>query len=272
MLKIKQKNLSRKGGRLDNRTEQQLFCVESIMSNGNLELIGEKSKEMYPHLVPLSQVKRFLLKKRSCPTSLKYVEMNAKVLKTFIKSTDASGSPSTSKFVTCSTTLTSPKNVEMNAKVPNTATNPSASGSQSTSKFVTPSTTLTSLKNVETNAKVPNTATNSTIAISSPSASGSPSTSKFVTCSTTLTLPTVHHTQTNPVINCKGMKVGDAGFSLCGGLVKTTKSLSAFFKLVYFFSSGGWLAKCLVLTAAQFSLSPACAVTYIGLRGCSDVS
>ena len=30
---------------------------------------------------------------------------------------------------------------------------------------------------------------------------------------------------------------------------------------VYFSSSGGWLAKCLVLAAAQFSLSPACAVT-----------
>ena len=27
---------------------------------------------------------------------------------------------------------------------------------------------------------------------------------------------------------CKGMNVGDAGFSLCGGLVKTTKFLSAF--------------------------------------------
>ena len=27
---------------------------------------------------------------------------------------------------------------------------------------------------------------------------------------------------------CKGTEVGDAGFSLCGGLVKTTKSLSAF--------------------------------------------
>ena len=31
------------------------------------------------------------------------------------------------------------------------------------------------------------------------------------------------------------------------------------------FSSGGWLAKCLVLAVAQFSLSPACAVTFIGL-------
>ena len=38
--------------------------------------------------------------------------------------------------------------------------------------------------------------------------------------------------------------------------------LNCLFKLVYFFSSGGWLAKCLVLAAAQFSLSPACAVTY----------
>ena len=28
--------------------------------------------------------------------------------------------------------------------------------------------------------------------------------------------------------SCKGTEVGDAGFSLCGGLVKTTKSLSAF--------------------------------------------
>ena len=27
---------------------------------------------------------------------------------------------------------------------------------------------------------------------------------------------------------CKGTEVGDVGFSLCGGLVKTTKSLSAF--------------------------------------------
>ena len=27
---------------------------------------------------------------------------------------------------------------------------------------------------------------------------------------------------------CKGMDVGDTGFSLCGGSVKTTKSLSAF--------------------------------------------
>ena len=31
---------------------------------------------------------------------------------------------------------------------------------------------------------------------------------------------------------------------------ETTKSLSAFLKLVYFFSSGGWLSKCLVLAAA----------------------
>ena len=28
--------------------------------------------------------------------------------------------------------------------------------------------------------------------------------------------------------HCKGTEVGDTGFSLCGGLVKTTKSLSAF--------------------------------------------
>ena len=170
VLKLRQKNLGRKWGRLDDRTEQQLFRVESIMSNGNLKLTGEKSKEMYPHSVPLSQVKRFLLKKRSCPMSPKYVEMNANVPKTFTKSTDAilspsaSGSPSTSKFVTCSTTITSPKNVEMNAKVLNTATN-------------------------------------STIAILSPSASGSQSTSKFVTRSTTLTPPTGHHISTNPVIN-----------------------------------------------------------------------
>ena len=49
---------------------------------------------------------------------------------------------------------------------------------------------------------------------------------------------------------CKGMEVGDAGFSLCGGLVKTTKSLSAFLSWVISSLSGGWLAKCLVLTAA----------------------
>ena len=53
---------------------------------------------------------------------------------------------------------------------------------------------------------------------------------------------------------------GDAGFSLCGGLVKTTKSLSAFYAGL-FLLSGGWLAKCLVLTAAQFFLFSACAVT-----------
>ena len=34
---------------------------------------------------------------------------------------------------------------------------------------------------------------------------------------------------------CKGMEVGDARFSLCGGLAKTTKSLSAF--LSWFISS-----------------------------------
>ena len=158
--------------------------------------------------------------------SPKYVEMNAKVPKTFTKSTDAilspsaSGSPFTSKFVTCSTTLTSPKNVEMNAKVLNTATNPSGSGSQSTSKFVTPSTILTFLKNVEMNAKVLNTATNSTIAILSPAASGSPSTSKFITHSTTLRQPTGHCTQTNPVIDRTGHDMVTnpiATFSACSG-------------------------------------------------------
>ena len=30
------------------------------------------------------------------------------------------------------------------------------------------------------------------------------------------------------ILLCKSTDVGDAGFSLCGGLVKTTKSLSAF--------------------------------------------
>ena len=43
--------------------------------------------------------------------------------------------------------------------------------------------------------------------------------------------------------------------------VKTTKSLNALFRLVLFLLSCGWLAKCLVLTAAQFSLFSACAVT-----------
>ena len=62
----------------------------------------------------------------------------------------------------------------------------------------------------------------------------------------------------------------DAGFSLCGGQLKTTKSLSAFLAGLFFFSSGGWLAKCLVPAVVQFSLSPACAVTFIGLRGCCD--
>ena len=148
VLRIKQKNLSRKWGRLDDRTEEQLFYVESIMSNGNLKLMGEKSKEMYPHFVPPSQMKRFLLKKRYHPTSPKYVKTNPKVLKTATNSTiamsspSASGSPSTSKFVTRNTSLTSLKNVPMNAKVPNTATNPSASVSLCTTKFVTPSTQL----------------------------------------------------------------------------------------------------------------------------------
>ena len=102
VLKIKQKNLKRKGGRLENRTEEKLFCVQSIMSNGNLQLRGEKSKEMYPHFVPLNQMKSFLLKKRSCPTSPKYVETNVKVQKSASNSTismsspSASGSPSTS--------------------------------------------------------------------------------------------------------------------------------------------------------------------------------
>ena len=53
--------------------------------------------------------------------------------------------------------------------------------------------------------------------------------------------------------------------------MKTTKSLSAFYAGL-FLLSGGWLAKCLVLAAAQFSLFSACAVTFIGLRGCGDIS
>ena len=36
--------------------------------------------------------------------------------------------------------------------------------------------------------------------------------------------------------NVKVQVGGDARFSLCGGYLKTTKSLSAFFKLVYFSS------------------------------------
>ena len=118
------------------------------MSNENLKLIGEKSKEMYPHLVPQSQVKRFMLKKRSCPTSPKYVEMNAIVSKTFTKSTDAilspsaSGSPSTSKFVTCSTTLTLPTgdhtqtNPVINRAVHDTVTNPIATFSACSGELV----------------------------------------------------------------------------------------------------------------------------------------
>ena len=75
-------------------------------------------------------------------------------------------------------------------------------------------------ENVELNAKVLNTATHSTIAILSPCASGSPSTSKFVACSTTLTLPSGHPTQTNPVIDRTGHNmVTDpiATFSGCSG-------------------------------------------------------
>ena len=60
VFKIRQKNIGRKGGRLDDRTEGQLYQVVSIMSNGNLQLQGEKSKEMYPLSVPPCQVKKFL--------------------------------------------------------------------------------------------------------------------------------------------------------------------------------------------------------------------
>ena len=124
VLKIRQKNIGRKGGRLDDRTEEQLYRVVSIMSNGNLQLQGEKSKEMYPHSVPPCQVKRFLLKKRSCPTLPKYVENNSKVPKTSTNSThgilSASGPASTSKLASPST---SPEYVETNANLPNTVTN-----------------------------------------------------------------------------------------------------------------------------------------------------
>ena len=149
VLKIKQKNLSRKGGgRLDDRIEEQLFHVESIMSNGNLKLMSEKSKEMYPHSIPLSRVKRFLLKKRSCPTSSKYVETSAKVPKTAKNSTiamsspSASGSPSTSKFVTPSTTLTLPArhptqtNPIIDRTGHNTVINPTATSSGCSGQLV----------------------------------------------------------------------------------------------------------------------------------------
>ena len=43
--------------------------------------------------------------------------------------------------------------------------------------------------------------------------------------------------------------------------MKTTKSLNALFRLVLFLLSCGWLAKCLVFAAAQFSLFSACAMT-----------
>ena len=124
VLKIRQKNLCRKGGRLDDRTEEKLYRVVSIMLNGNLQLQGEKSKEMYPHSVPPCQVKRFLLKKRSCPILLKYVETNSKVQKTSNNSTHGilsqSASASTSKLASCST---SPEYVETNANLANTVTN-----------------------------------------------------------------------------------------------------------------------------------------------------
>ena len=114
------------------------------MSNGNLQLQGEKSKEMYPHSVPHCQVKRFVLKKRSCLTSRKYVETNSKVQKTSSNSTHGilspSASASTSKLVSHST---SSECVETNANFPNTVTNlilPTSSLSepacQSTSMFV----------------------------------------------------------------------------------------------------------------------------------------
>ena len=139
VLKIRQKNIGRKGGRLDNRIEEQLYVVVSIMSNGNLQLQGEKSKEMYPHSVPPCQVMRFLLKKRSCPTSPKYVETNSTH-----SISSASGSASTSKPASHST---SPEYVETNANLPNTITNsilptscPSVPKCQSTSTFVVLST------------------------------------------------------------------------------------------------------------------------------------
>ena len=81
-------------------------------------------------------------------------------------------------------------------------------------------TTLTPPKNVELNAKIPRTATNSTIPILSPYASGSPSTSKFVACSTTVTLPIGHPTQTNPVVDRTRHNMVTypiATFSACSG-------------------------------------------------------
>ena len=62
------------------------------------------------------------------------------------------------------------------------------------------------------------------------------------------------------LVFCKGMEVLMPGSPSVVVGSKTTKSLSTF-RLVYFSSSGGWLAKCLVLTAAKFSLFSACAVT-----------
>ena len=57
------------------------------------------------------------------------------------------------------------------------------------------------------------------------------------------------------------MEVVTPGSPLCGGLVKTTKSFKCSFYAGLFLLSGGWLAKCLVVAASQFSLFSACAVT-----------
>ena len=120
---------------------------------------------MYPHSVPPCQVKRFLLKKRSCPTSQKYVETNSKVQKTSTNSRHGISSSSSSAF---------------------------------TSK---PASCSTSPKYGETNANLPNTLTNSILTTLCPSAPKCQSMSTFVAPSTTYTVPTVHHAPSNAVVD-----------------------------------------------------------------------
>ena len=116
VLKEKQKDISRKGGKLHDRYNSSTYTVINIMPNGNATLQSNKSKEILSTPCPLKHLKKYVTRNENSLTATPVNDPNAAMISS-VTNSNQNNHESDATQTTSATTSTDTENVPSKKKL-----------------------------------------------------------------------------------------------------------------------------------------------------------
>ena len=116
VLKEKQKDISRKGGKLHDRYNYSTYTVINIRPNGNATLQSNKSKEILSTPCPVKHLKKYVTRNENSPTATPVNDPNAATIPS-VTNSNQNNYESDATQITSATTSTDTENVPSKKKL-----------------------------------------------------------------------------------------------------------------------------------------------------------